>query len=56
MDLNDGESGQEMTERSKGIGVVPRTGSGGIGGYELGSYIPEITMEDVDDEETRKAD
>ena len=57
VDLNNGDNDQEMAERSNGImGVVPRTGSGGSTGYQLGSYIPEITMDDADDEETTKAD
>ena len=55
VDLSDDTNGQEMAERSNGIGVVPRMGSGGSVGYQLGSYVPEITMEDVHDEEAKKA-
>ncbi|MCJ1476871.1 hypothetical protein MMC13_005540 [Lambiella insularis] len=54
--LGDGDSGQEMKERNGGLGVVPGGTGAGVGEYALGSYEPEIVMEDYDDDGKVKAD
>ena len=52
--LGDLDNGQEMQERSGGMGVVPGGTGVGVGEYALGSYQPEIVMEDLDDEANDK--
>ena len=52
VDLHEGgRGGQEMQERNAGTGLLP-----GKRGYALGDYVPEIIMEDRDDEGKEKAD
>lgn len=44
-----GQRGQEMQERGGGTGLLQgRTDSGNV--YKLGDYVPEISMEDDEDE------
>ena len=52
--LGDIDDGQEMQERSGGMGVVPGGTGAGVGEYALGSYQPEIVMEDLEDEASEK--
>lgn len=46
-------SGQEMQERkgglASGFGVVPGGTGAGVGEAAMGGYVPEISMEDVQD-------
>ena len=53
--LGDIDSGQEMQERSGGVGVLPGSTGPGVGEYTLGSYVPEIEMEDLNDGLKEKA-
>ena len=48
--LGDLDDGQEMQERTGGMGVVPGGTGVGAGEYALGSYQPEIVMEDLENE------
>ena len=40
---------QEMQERTGKLGVVPGGTGPGVGEYALGSYVPEVRMQDVED-------
>ena len=48
---NDYEEGQEMQDRGRGMGLLQR-GEGDQ--YILGDYVPEISMEDRDDDEVEE--
>lgn len=43
--------GQEMQDRGGRIGILPKRNGAINGGYTLGSYEPEILIEDEDEEE-----
>jgi hypothetical protein len=49
--LGDLDEGQEMEERRGSMGMVPGGTGAGVGEYALGSYQPEINMEDLEEEE-----
>ena len=45
------EMGQEMQDRGGSIGMLHRRNETVDSGYTLGSYVPEITMDDKDEED-----
>lgn len=45
------EMGQEMQDRGGSLGMLHRRNGTVDSGYTLGSYVPEITMDDKDEEE-----
>jgi len=49
--LGDLDEGQEMEERGGSMGMVPGGTGAGVGEYALGSYQPEINMEDLEEED-----
>lgn len=49
--LGDLDEGQEMQERGGSMGMVPGGTGAGVGEYALGSYQPEINMEDLEDDD-----
>ncbi|MCJ1393825.1 hypothetical protein MMC18_006701 [Xylographa bjoerkii] len=48
--LGDEDNGEVMEERQEGLGVVPGGTGLGVGEYALGSYKPEISMSDFEDD------
>ncbi len=55
MVLDDSEGGQEMQDRGGGMGLLPRgKEKKNDGGYSLGDYVPEIPMEDREDDEVEE--
>ena len=48
--LGDENNGQIVEERREGLGVVPGGTGLGVGEYVLGSYKPEISMSDFEDD------
>lgn len=54
--LGGNDSGREMKERNGGLGVVPGGTGAGVGEYALGSYEPEIVMDDFEDDGKLKSD
>lgn len=48
-DVDGSETGQEMLDRGGRI-LLPTGKEKASNGYQLGSYVPEITMEDREDE------
>ena len=55
MGFDNYEGGQEMQDRGHGMGLLQDGKDGMVkGGYSLGEYVPEISMDEGEDDEVEE--